>query len=98
MASPSPQSPKKLGTQVGQGLAKVLGIELQHATPYEQHVTRGESIYSLNGAAGAYIEAEPTVVEYFSQFKPSGSGIGQYLLDFFPFITWIGRCVTLVEE
>ncbi|KAI5844307.1 sulfate transporter family-domain-containing protein [Tricharina praecox] len=91
MASPSPQSPKKLGTQVGQGLAKVLGIELQHATPYEQHVTRGESIYSLNGAAGAYIEAEPTVVEYFSQFKPSGSGIGQYLLDFFPFITWIGR-------
>jgi len=91
MASPSSGSPKKLGAKVGHGLARVLGIDLEHATSYEQQITRGESVYSLSGSSDAYIDTEPTVLEYFSQFKPTGRGLSQYLLSFFPFVTWIGR-------
>ncbi|KAI5810674.1 sulfate transporter family-domain-containing protein [Pyronema omphalodes] len=88
-SSPSPSAP--LSTKVGHGLAKVLGIELQDDTPYEPQVSRGESVYSISEGADAYIEKEPTVLEYLSQFKPSGNGFVKYLLGFFPFLTWIGR-------
>ncbi|KAA8895108.1 sulfate transporter family-domain-containing protein [Sphaerosporella brunnea] len=91
MANSSSETPKPLPTRVGHGLAKVLGIELQKDTPYEQRVTRGESVYSLNNAPDAYIEAEPTVLEYFSQLKPTSQEMKEYVLGFFPFLTWIGR-------
>jgi len=96
MAGPgsSESSGKGVGSRIGQRLVKVLGIELQQATPYGQQVTRGESVYSINGATDAYIEAEPTVLEYFSRFRPTGRGVGQYFLSFFPFLTWMGRYAT----
>jgi sodium-independent sulfate anion transporter 11 len=87
----SPETPRPLTTRVGHGVAKVLGIELQKETYYEQQVSRGESVYSLNNAPDAYFEEEPTVLEYVSQFKPTAAGLKEFFLSFFPFLTWIGR-------
>jgi sodium-independent sulfate anion transporter 11 len=87
----SPETSKPLATKVGHGMAKALGIELQKETFYEQQVTRGESVYSLNNAPDAYFEKEPTVLEYISQFQPTAAGSKEFVLSFFPFLTWIGR-------
>jgi sodium-independent sulfate anion transporter 11 len=87
-SSAEPSSAVPPSTKAGHSIAKFLGIELQDDTPYEQTVTRGESVYSINTP---YIEPEPTVLEYVSQFKPTLRGVRTYFLSFFPFLTWIGR-------
>lgn len=82
-------APVSLSTKVGHSLANVLGIELKDHTPYElPEISRGESVYSVHDT---YIEEEPTVLEFFSQFKPTGSGIAAYLYSFLPVLTWAGR-------
>lgn len=91
MASPSTATPST-SSKIGYGLAKILHIDLQEEENYKQQLTRGDSVYSLGpDAEDVYVEAEPTVMEYFQQFAPTWSGAGKYLLGFFPFITWIGR-------
>lgn len=92
LATPTPSSSKTFSTTIGHGLAKALGIQLQGETEYEQQVTRGESVHSMNTQiADVYIEPEPTVVEYFSQFRPTLGDVGSYTLSLFPFLTWLGR-------
>ena len=90
--SPVPEKPVKGSRKVGQILAKVLNIELDEPVNYKSDsVTRGESLYSQNSEDVVYVEAEPTVAEWFTQFCPSVKGAWTYFLSFFPFITWIGR-------
>ncbi|KAI5776490.1 sulfate transporter family-domain-containing protein [Geopyxis carbonaria] len=91
MASSTAATPNTV-SKIGHGLAKILHIDLQEEKNYEQQVTRGESMYSLGpDAEDVYVEAEPTVLEYFQQFAPTWGGTGNYFLSFFPFVTWIGR-------
>lgn len=75
-------------TAVGHGLAKVLGIKLDE--PKADPVTRGESVFSLS-SADTYVEDEPTIGEWFSQYRPTGRDVGLYVYNLFPFLHWITR-------
>lgn len=74
-------------TKVGHGLAKFFNIELQKPQPYEDEVTRGESVYSTD----TFVEQPPTAGEYFRELAPSGKEVLSYLKSLFPFLYWIGK-------
>ncbi|KAG9758139.1 sulfate permease, partial [Aureobasidium melanogenum] len=77
--------------QVGHGLAKVLGIKLDYRHEVEaEKITRGESVFSVS-SADTFVEAEPTVWEWFREVTPSGSDMVTYVHNLFPFTRWIGR-------
>ncbi|KAH0385969.1 sulfate permease [Aureobasidium sp. EXF-12298] len=77
--------------QVGHGLAKVLGIKLDYRHEVEaEKITRGESVFSVS-SADTFVEAEPTVWEWFREITPSGSDMTTYVRNLFPFTRWIGR-------
>lgn len=78
------------GSQVGHGLAKVLGIKLDYRNPTGDAVTRGESTFSAS-TADTYVEHEPTAQEWLSDILPSGRGLLRYAYNLFPFVHWIGR-------
>ncbi len=75
--------------KVGHGLAQVLGIKTQKAEPYEDEVTRGESVFSV-ATTETFIEEPPTTAEYLRQLTPSGKQILDYIWSLFPFLHWIG--------
>lgn len=77
-------------TKIGHGLAKGLGIKLDYRDPTNDKLTRGESTFSV-GSADSYIEEEPHVGEWFKSVIPSGSQVGHYFYDLFPFLKWITR-------
>lgn len=74
-------------TKVGHGLAKFFSIELQKPQPYEDEVTRGESVYSTD----TFVEQPPTAGEYFRELAPSGKEVLSYIKSLFPFLYWIGK-------
>lgn len=74
-------------TKVGHGLAKFFNIELQKPQPYEDEVTRGESVYSTD----TFVEQPPTAGEYFRELTPSGKEVFEYIKSLFPFLYWIGK-------
>lgn len=74
-------------TKVGHGLAKFFNIELQKPQPYEDEVTRGESVYSTD----TFVEEPPTAGEYFRELTPSGKEVFEYIKSLFPFLYWIGK-------
>lgn len=74
-------------TKIGHGLAKFFNIELQKTQPYEDEVTRGESVYSTD----TFVEQPPTAGEYFRELTPSGSQVLDYIRSLFPFLYWIGK-------
>ncbi|TID17036.1 SulP family sulfate permease [Venturia nashicola] len=76
-------------TKVGHGLAKVLGIKLDHQNQHDK-VTRGESAFSVD-SADTYIEDEPTVGEWLRETAPTPRGIFLYFYSLFPFTHWITR-------
>ena len=77
--------------QVGHGLAKVLGIKLDYRQEMAaEKITRGESVFSVS-SADTFVEAEPTVWEWFRDVTPSGSDMVTYGRNLFPFTRWIGR-------
>lgn len=77
--------------KVGHGLAKVLGIKLQYRNPTgEDRITRGESLFSVS-TADAYIEEEPSSLEWISDVAPSARTFTKWAYSLFPFIHWIGR-------
>ncbi|CAD0106770.1 unnamed protein product, partial [Aureobasidium uvarum] len=77
--------------QVGHGLAKVLGIKLDYRQEMQaEKITRGESVFSVS-SADTFVEAEPTVWEWFRDVTPSGSTMLNYGRNLFPFTRWIGR-------
>ena len=79
------------GAKVGHGLAKVLGIKLDYRQEMQaEKITRGESVFSVS-SADTFVEAEPTVWEWFRDITPTKSGMANYGRDLFPFTRWIGR-------
>lgn len=74
-------------TKIGHGLAKFFNIELQKPQPYEDEVTRGESVYSTD----TFVEQAPTAGEYFRELAPSGKEVLEYIKSLFPFLYWIGK-------
>ena len=74
-------------TKVGHGLAKFFNIELQKPQPYEDEVTRGESVHSTD----TFVEQPPTAGEYFRELAPSGKEVLDYIKSLFPFLSWIGK-------
>ena len=67
-------------------VAKALGIKLQESEPYNDRVTRGESILSDD----SFVEEEPRTADYLLSLAPTGSQFWQYILSLFPFLSWIG--------
>ncbi|KAI9701616.1 MAG: Sulfate permease 2 [Bogoriella megaspora] len=79
-------------SKVGHGLAKVLGIKINYRNEMgrdqDDHLTRGESAFSVE-SADDYVEAEPTIWEWFDSVIPSGRQFVNYLWSLFPFTHWI---------
>ena len=73
-------------TQIGHGLAKALGIELE--TPEEEAITRGESVFSVE-TADTFFEQGPTTAEWLTSGVPSTDDIVEYVKSLFPFISWL---------
>ena len=86
-------APNKSGeptsTKVGHGLAKVLGITLDHNDAPEE-ISRGESVFSV-ATADTFVEEEPTSEDWVRSVLPTSRGIKQYFVDLFPFLKWITR-------
>lgn len=77
--------------KVGQGLAKVLGIDLHYRNETgSERVTRGESVFTID-SADTYVEGEPTAREWLQDVIPSSRECGEYLYSLFPFLSWISR-------
>ncbi|KAJ4315536.1 hypothetical protein N0V94_005909 [Neodidymelliopsis sp. IMI 364377] len=80
-----------MANKIGNGLAKVLGIDLHYRNETgSDRVTRGESVFTV-GSAHTYVEDEPTAAEWIRDVIPSGREFGQYCYSLFPFTHWIGR-------
>ena len=79
-----------MATKLGHTLAKVLGIKLQYRDPTGDHLTRGESVFSVS-SADTYIEEEPTSVEWIREIAPTGETFLHWAYNLFPFTHWIGR-------
>lgn len=78
-------------TKVGHGLAKVLGIKLDHSGEvHKDNITRGESVFSVSSADN-FVEEEPTVWEWIKDTAPNGKDMAVYGRNLFPFTRWIGR-------
>ena len=82
-------------TKLGNGLAKVFGIQLNYREygnqrPPEDKLTRGESIFSIS-SADTYVESEPTILDWFDEHLPRPRDFGRYLLSLIPFISWLPR-------
>ncbi|KAL8953699.1 MAG: hypothetical protein Q9222_000444 [Ikaeria aurantiellina] len=78
-------------TNVGHGLAKVLGIKLHYRNPQGlDDLSRGESVYSVS-SADTFIEREPSSWEWIQQITPNGPGLLRWAYNLFPFVHWIGR-------
>ncbi|KAI0013399.1 putative sulfate permease [Xylariaceae sp. FL0662B] len=73
--------------QVGQILAKVLGIRIED--PEIDDITRGESVFSTH-TTDSFIEEHPTSAEWLADIVPSGRDIARYFKSLFPFLSWIG--------
>lgn len=80
-----------MGTKVGHGLAKVLGIDLHYRNETgSDRITRGESVFSID-SADSYVEQEPTAWEWVRDTLPNGHQMLLYFYSLFPFVHWIGR-------
>lgn len=80
-------------TNLGHGLAKVLGIKLNYRNELSipsSGVTRGESVFSVS-SADTYVEDEPTSWEWIKETTPGPHDAVKYLLSLFPFLSWIGH-------
>src|SRR3569833_313763 len=77
-------------TKIGHALAKGLGIKLENPEPYQDEVTRGESVLSVQ-TADTFVEQPPTTAEYLFELVPNGKQLTNYLYSLFPFIHWIGH-------
>ena len=90
MALPN-RSPPFL-SNLGHGLAKVLGIKLNYRNPTgeEEKISRGESVFSAS-TADTYVEEEPTAWEWVNQIAPTGRTFLHWAYHLFPFTHWIGR-------
>ncbi|KAF1932446.1 sulfate permease II [Didymella exigua CBS 183.55] len=80
-----------MANKIGNGIAKVLGIDLHYRNETgSDRVTRGESVFTV-GSAHTYVEEEPTAAEWIRETLPNGHELAQYFYSLFPFTHWIGR-------
>jgi sodium-independent sulfate anion transporter 11 len=77
-------------TKVGHALAKALGIKLQPNDPFQDEVTRGESILSIQ-TAETFVEEPPRTGQWLLDLIPSGRQLIDYVWSLFPFLHWIGH-------
>lgn len=77
-------------TKVGHFLANILGIKLQNPDPFQDEVTRGESVLSMQ-TTDTFVEEEPSTTKFVADLVPSRSQITAYLWSLFPFLHWIGH-------
>ncbi|KAK0657499.1 sulfate transporter family-domain-containing protein [Cercophora newfieldiana] len=70
-------------------IARILGIKLQDDDPYQDEVTRGESILSDHG--DTFVEEPPRVMETLAKLRPTKRQMVDYFLSLFPFLSWIGH-------
>lgn len=78
-------------TKIGHTLAKYLGIKLDYRNELlDDEIRRGESVFSSK-TADAYVEQEPTSLEWIRETLPSGPELVTYTRSLFPFTHWIGR-------
>ncbi|KAK1769546.1 sulfate permease [Phialemonium atrogriseum] len=77
-------------TKAGHFLAKVLGIKLQNPQPFQDEVTRGESVLSIQ-TNDTFVEEEPSTAKYLEELLPHRQQIGDYIWSLFPFLHWIGH-------
>ncbi|KAI0202121.1 sulfate permease [Astrocystis sublimbata] len=76
------------GNKVGRGLAKAVGIDVDHKT--EPSTLLESAASSLKARSiDPYYETEPTVKEYLLEHRPTAAGVGRYLYSLFPFLNWI---------
>ncbi|KAI1101106.1 putative sulfate permease [Jackrogersella minutella] len=73
--------------EVGQTLAKALGIKLED--PDTDNVTRGESVSSAH-TTDSFVERQPTSAEWLADLTPSKQDVLGYFKSLFPFLSWIG--------
>ncbi|KAJ5788682.1 sulfate anion transporter [Penicillium paradoxum] len=82
-------------SKLGHALAKGLGIKLAYRDPLgatTDPVTRGESTFSMGTVdTYSYNEPEPTSIDWIREIIPTGPEFGRYLINLFPFVTWIGN-------
>lgn len=76
----------------GRAIASLLQIDLTPASlarnpPHASGQGGTDSILESD----SFVESEPTVLEWVGDLQPTGSGISEYLLSLFPFVTWIHR-------
>jgi len=71
---------------LGRFLAKILFIDLDYRK--EDKEVPGSGATSV-ASVETYVEREPTVAEWLSQFVPSAAGFKRYVISLFPFWDWI---------
>jgi len=72
--------------QIGNGLAKVLGIKLDE--PETERITSGGSVFS-GRTADPFFEEQPTIKEVLVSIVPTKKDVYDYILSLFPFLSWI---------
>ena len=69
-------------TAAGRTAAKFVGINVDYRHEHIEPLPVADSVEPYN-------ETEPTVGEWFAQFKPTAGGSKRYLASLFPFWSWI---------
>ncbi|OJD18916.1 hypothetical protein AJ78_01102 [Emergomyces pasteurianus Ep9510] len=79
--------------KIGNIVAKGLGIKRNYRDPIgADPVTRGESTFSVGTSdTHAYVEEEPSSVDWLSELVPTSQQVVQYFINLFPFLRWITR-------
>ncbi|KAL7275907.1 hypothetical protein RUND412_001126 [Rhizina undulata] len=94
MAAPDASPRASTSSRIGHFIAGALRIDLG-PSELARNPPIPYSAYRIESATGdnpeTYVEDEPTVLEWLSQFKPTPGGVAHYILSLFPFLTWIGR-------
>ncbi|KAH0533967.1 hypothetical protein FGG08_007423 [Glutinoglossum americanum] len=96
MASNTSEGNKRSTTAgIGHGVAKFLGIKLDRSYGGDEAVGGGGGggggfMFSM-AAADAFIEDEPTSVEWIRSLLPDSQGVKQYFVGMLPFLKWITR-------
>lgn len=82
-----------VGTKVGHGLARGLGIRLAYRDPLgsknEGEPDQGFSVGTAD--TYSYYEPEPTSLEWLQEITPTGQQVLNYIINLFPFLNWITR-------
>ncbi|KAI0150540.1 sulfate permease [Xylariaceae sp. FL1272] len=78
------------GSQVGRGLAKAVGIDVDQRSKAEPSALLQSAAANLEARSiDSYYETEPTIKEYLREHAPTLRGVRRYFRSLFPFLGWI---------